>query len=106
MLEVEPVAVELGDAGRGGHDAMRIPKLDDVESLEKGAQHRRRQTVVRRRVEREQVDGRRGLGAREGAARVGGVRGDGEREELCHFGEARDEIWGENVEGERLEDGG
>ena len=88
MLQIEPVAVELGNpAGGDQHARLVAAKLEDVEGREQGAAEGQREAVVGRGEEREQVDLGLGLRDGDGAAGVGGVRdgGDGDCEEwFCH----------------------
>lgn len=85
VAEVEAVGVELLD-GRGGDDdaGLVAAELEDVEGREQRRQEGRRQAVVRRGAEAEDVDLGRGRGAGDGAADVGleGRDGDGE-EGIC-----------------------
>jgi hypothetical protein len=51
MLEIETVAVELGDAGCGDDDAGWVRELEDVEREEEGLAHGCYEAVVGRRGE-------------------------------------------------------
>lgn len=51
MLEVQAIAVELTDPGRGDHDAMRVGEFEDVEGEEEGLAEWGHESVVRRSCE-------------------------------------------------------
>lgn len=82
MFEVEAVAVELRDAARGDDDAGRVPVLEHVQREQQRLAHRRREPVVGRRRQRQDVDLRRRLRADEMSA----CAGDAEAEEGCRGG--------------------
>lgn len=70
-LQIQPVGVKLGYPARRHHHAGLVAaKLDNVERLQERAAKGHGEAVVRRRDPREQVDGRPGLGAGDGAAGV------------------------------------
>ena len=51
MLEVQAIAVELGDPRRGYEDAVWVGEFKDIERLEEGLAEGCYQAVVRRRIE-------------------------------------------------------
>lgn len=85
VLEVQAIAVELGDAAGGDDDAGLVgAKLEDVEGVDEGPAERGGQPVVGGRGEGEQVDGRGGFGADDGTAGVAAAGADGDGEEGGH----------------------
>lgn len=84
VVEVEPVGVELGDAGRRHQHARRVAELDYVERRQHRLAEGRRQPVVGRRGEGQQVDRRRELAAHDRAAGVVITCRDGNGEEGGH----------------------
>lgn len=82
VLQIEAVAVELGNAAGGDEDAGRVAaELEEVEGGEEGLADGGGEAVVRRGDEGQEVDGRLGLGEGDGAAGVGAQGRDGDCEE-------------------------
>lgn len=96
MLQVEAVAVELGDGAGGDEDAGRVATgLEEVEGGEEGLADGGGEAVVRRGVEGEEVDCGLGLGDGDGAAGMGAEGRDGDGEEgFGHFELDAMDIWG------------
>ena len=88
MLQIQPVAVELGDAAGSDNDTELVAaKLEDIERGEQGPAEGERHAVVGGRGEGEKVDAGSRERGHDGAARVrrAGDGGNGNRKQcLCH----------------------
>lgn len=90
MPQIKPIRVELGQRRRRHHHARRPPaKLDEIQRAQEGLAEGRRLAVVRGRRQGHEVDLGRGLGHRDGAARVRVTCRDGHCEEEVARGRRR-----------------
>ena len=85
MLEIQAIAIKLGNATRRRNHTGRISKLDNIQCVQEGLEDGRCETVVGLHVEGEEVELGGRLGAGQGAAGVSEEGGNGEGEEFSHF---------------------